>query len=43
MVEFLDSHQNQEVAKGRSWNDFKVLIGEEFCPSNEMQKLENEF
>ncbi|GKE60753.1 putative reverse transcriptase domain-containing protein, partial [Tanacetum coccineum] len=30
---------NQRV----SWNDFKALLLEEFCPSNEMEKLENEF
>ncbi|GJZ60137.1 reverse transcriptase domain-containing protein [Tanacetum coccineum] len=27
---------------GMSWEDFKTLIREEFCPSNEMQKLETE-
>nr|GEU52749.1 putative reverse transcriptase domain-containing protein [Tanacetum cinerariifolium] len=32
----------REVAVGMSWNDFKVLMKEEFCPSNEMQKLETE-
>ncbi|GKE02664.1 putative reverse transcriptase domain-containing protein [Tanacetum coccineum] len=26
-----------------AWNDFKALMIEEFCPSNEMEKLENEF
>ncbi|GJV69063.1 reverse transcriptase domain-containing protein [Tanacetum coccineum] len=26
-----------------SWNDFKALLVEEFCPSNEMERLENEF
>ncbi|GJW99293.1 putative reverse transcriptase domain-containing protein [Tanacetum coccineum] len=26
-----------------TWNDFKELMVEEFCPSNEMEKLENEF
>ncbi|GJY01114.1 putative reverse transcriptase domain-containing protein [Tanacetum coccineum] len=26
-----------------TWNDFKALIVEELCPSNEMEKLENEF
>ncbi|GJV15633.1 putative reverse transcriptase domain-containing protein [Tanacetum coccineum] len=30
----------QEVAIGMSWDNFKVLMREEFCPSNEMQKLE---
>ncbi|GKB24157.1 putative reverse transcriptase domain-containing protein [Tanacetum coccineum] len=27
---------------GMSWDNFKVLIREEFCPSNEMKKLETE-
>ncbi|GKD75011.1 putative reverse transcriptase domain-containing protein, partial [Tanacetum coccineum] len=27
----------------KSENDFKALLVEEFCPSNEMEKLENEF
>ncbi|GJW48709.1 putative reverse transcriptase domain-containing protein [Tanacetum coccineum] len=31
------------VAMGMSWNDFKALLVEEFCPSNEMENLENEF
>ncbi|GJT06292.1 hypothetical protein Tco_0840754 [Tanacetum coccineum] len=26
-----------------SWVDFKALLVEEFCPSNEIEKLENEF
>ncbi|GJX32978.1 retrovirus-related pol polyprotein from transposon TNT 1-94 [Tanacetum coccineum] len=30
----------REVAVGMSWDKFKVLMREEFCPSNEMQKLE---
>ncbi|GKA93762.1 reverse transcriptase domain-containing protein [Tanacetum coccineum] len=30
----------QEVAIGMSWDNFKVLMREEFCPSNEIQKLE---
>ncbi|GJV96771.1 putative reverse transcriptase domain-containing protein [Tanacetum coccineum] len=30
---------NQRV----SWNVFKALLMEEFCPSNKMEKLENEF
>ncbi|GJY10510.1 putative reverse transcriptase domain-containing protein [Tanacetum coccineum] len=39
----------QIQARGRmatmamTWNDFKALMVEEFCPSNEMEKLENEF
>ncbi|GJR35914.1 reverse transcriptase domain-containing protein [Tanacetum coccineum] len=31
------------AAMALPWNDFKALIIEEFCPSNEMEKLENEF
>ncbi|GKE21095.1 reverse transcriptase domain-containing protein, partial [Tanacetum coccineum] len=30
---------NQRV----NWNNFKALLMEEFCPSNKMEKLENEF
>ncbi|GJR97805.1 putative reverse transcriptase domain-containing protein [Tanacetum coccineum] len=35
--------RGREAAIGMSWNDFKALFVEEFCPSNEMEKLENEF
>ncbi|GKD17177.1 putative reverse transcriptase domain-containing protein, partial [Tanacetum coccineum] len=28
--------------QGMSWEDFKTLIKEEFCPSNEMKRLETE-
>ncbi|GJW63571.1 putative reverse transcriptase domain-containing protein [Tanacetum coccineum] len=31
------------AAMAMAWNDFKALMVEEFCPSNEMEKLENEF
>ncbi|GKD57535.1 reverse transcriptase domain-containing protein [Tanacetum coccineum] len=31
------------AAMAMSWNDFKALMVEEFCPSNEIEKLENEF
>ncbi|GJW54934.1 putative reverse transcriptase domain-containing protein [Tanacetum coccineum] len=31
-----------EVAVSMSWNDFKLMMIEEFCPSQEMQKLESE-
>ncbi|PWA68319.1 reverse transcriptase domain-containing protein [Artemisia annua] len=30
------------AAMGMTWEDFKALMVEEFCPSNEMQKLEEE-
>ncbi|GJY37543.1 reverse transcriptase domain-containing protein [Tanacetum coccineum] len=33
----------QEAAVGITWEDFKTLRREEFCPNNEMQKLEIEF
>ncbi|GKA14047.1 reverse transcriptase domain-containing protein, partial [Tanacetum coccineum] len=31
---------SQEVAVSMSWNDFKFMMIQEFCPSHEMQKLE---
>ncbi|GJT72900.1 reverse transcriptase domain-containing protein [Tanacetum coccineum] len=34
--------RSREVAIGMAWEDFKTLMREEFCPSNEMQKLETE-
>ncbi|GJY64591.1 putative reverse transcriptase domain-containing protein, partial [Tanacetum coccineum] len=39
-----DCGDNQKVkyTAGMSWDNFKVLMREEFCPSNEMQKLETE-
>ncbi|GJV26631.1 putative reverse transcriptase domain-containing protein, partial [Tanacetum coccineum] len=33
---------NREVVVSMSWNDFKFMMIEEFCPSHEMQKLESE-
>ncbi|GJZ61005.1 reverse transcriptase domain-containing protein [Tanacetum coccineum] len=35
--------RGREAANGMRWNDFKAFLVEEFCPSNEMEKLENEF
>ncbi|GJS79736.1 reverse transcriptase domain-containing protein [Tanacetum coccineum] len=35
--------RGREVANAMSWNDFKALLVEEFCPSNEMERLENKF
>ncbi|GJV61071.1 putative reverse transcriptase domain-containing protein [Tanacetum coccineum] len=32
----------REVAVGMSWDNFKLVMREEFCPSNKMQKLETE-
>nr|GEZ20051.1 hypothetical protein [Tanacetum cinerariifolium] len=37
-----NDRRGQDVAVGMSLNNFKVLMREEFCPSNEMQKLETE-
>ncbi|GJY00425.1 putative reverse transcriptase domain-containing protein [Tanacetum coccineum] len=34
--------RGRETAVGMSWEDFKTLTRKEFCPSNEMQKLETE-
>nr|GEX89172.1 reverse transcriptase domain-containing protein [Tanacetum cinerariifolium] len=33
---------SREVAVSMSWNDFKFMMIEDFCPSHEMQKLETE-
>ncbi|GJS07861.1 putative nucleotidyltransferase, ribonuclease H [Tanacetum coccineum] len=35
--------RGREAAMAMTWNDFKALMVEEFCLSNEMEKLENEF
>nr|GEV23682.1 reverse transcriptase domain-containing protein [Tanacetum cinerariifolium] len=35
-------YTRRKVVVGMLWDDFKVLMKEEFCPSNEMQKLETE-
>ncbi|GJZ08787.1 reverse transcriptase domain-containing protein [Tanacetum coccineum] len=34
--------RGRDAMNGMSWNDFKALLVEEFCPSNEMEKLELE-
>nr|GEY82852.1 reverse transcriptase domain-containing protein [Tanacetum cinerariifolium] len=33
----------KRAAIGMSWANFKALLVEEFCPSNKIEKLENEF
>ncbi|GJS38114.1 putative reverse transcriptase domain-containing protein [Tanacetum coccineum] len=43
LVAHPSSSKSHEVAIGMSWTDFKALLVEEFCPSNEMEKLETEF
>ncbi|GJT92007.1 putative reverse transcriptase domain-containing protein [Tanacetum coccineum] len=35
--------RGRESAMAMTWNDFKALMVEELCPSNKMEKLENEF
>nr|GEV58457.1 reverse transcriptase domain-containing protein [Tanacetum cinerariifolium] len=35
--------RGREAAVGMSWDDFKALMKEEYCLSNEMQKLEMDF
>ncbi|GJW77142.1 putative reverse transcriptase domain-containing protein [Tanacetum coccineum] len=35
--------RGREAAIGMTWVEFKALLMEEFCPSNEMEKLESEF
>ncbi|GKE86982.1 reverse transcriptase domain-containing protein [Tanacetum coccineum] len=35
--------RGREAAIGMSWTDFKALLVGEFCPGNEMQKLETKF
>ncbi|GKF51518.1 hypothetical protein Tco_0147985, partial [Tanacetum coccineum] len=43
MENVIDNTRGREAAIGMSWTDFKALLVEEFCPSNEMEKLELEF
>ncbi|GKC02569.1 reverse transcriptase domain-containing protein [Tanacetum coccineum] len=35
--------RGRKAAVGMAWEDFKALMKEEYCPSNEMQRLETEF
>ncbi|KAJ0470202.1 putative retrotransposon gag domain-containing protein [Helianthus annuus] len=32
-----------EMANATTWDDFKELMREEYCPRDEVQKLENEY
>nr|GEY12972.1 retrotransposon protein, putative, Ty3-gypsy subclass [Tanacetum cinerariifolium] len=43
VTRWIEKMEGQEDAIGITWNDFKALLVEELCPSNEMEKLENEF
>ncbi|GJW57258.1 retrotransposon protein, putative, ty3-gypsy subclass [Tanacetum coccineum] len=45
-IEKMESVQDMSGSRSRSWHDledFKTLTREEFCPNNDMQKLETEF
>ncbi|GJT53457.1 reverse transcriptase domain-containing protein [Tanacetum coccineum] len=42
-IEKMESARGREAAIGMTWVEFKALLMEEFCPSNEMEKLESEF
>ncbi|GKE25004.1 hypothetical protein Tco_1436516 [Tanacetum coccineum] len=44
-IEKIESVQTRgrEAVVGMTWEEFKTLTREEFCPNNEMQKLETEF
>ncbi|GJU44153.1 putative reverse transcriptase domain-containing protein [Tanacetum coccineum] len=35
--------RGRDAANAMKWNDFKALLTTEFCPSNEIEKLEGEF
>ncbi|GJW56738.1 putative reverse transcriptase domain-containing protein [Tanacetum coccineum] len=35
--------RGREAALGMTWEEFKVLFVKEFCPTNEMEKLETKF
>ncbi|GKA58567.1 hypothetical protein Tco_0757755 [Tanacetum coccineum] len=35
--------RGRDAANAMAWNDFKALLTIEFCPSNEIEKLEGEF
>ncbi|GKA72520.1 putative reverse transcriptase domain-containing protein [Tanacetum coccineum] len=42
-IDVLTRHSWHAIPKSMSWVHFKALLVEEFCPSNEMEKLENKF
>ncbi|GJS99940.1 hypothetical protein Tco_0821110 [Tanacetum coccineum] len=42
-IEKMKSVRGREAALGMTWEDFKALLMEEFCPRSEMEKLETEF
>ncbi|GJU31159.1 putative reverse transcriptase domain-containing protein [Tanacetum coccineum] len=42
VVELSDPHAKSRSSVSMSWNNFKFMMIQEFCPSHEMQKLESE-
>nr|GEY15171.1 reverse transcriptase domain-containing protein [Tanacetum cinerariifolium] len=42
MVEFLSGHIRTQVANEKSWGNMKKMMMEEFCPDEEVQRLEDE-
>nr|GEW13638.1 hypothetical protein [Tanacetum cinerariifolium] len=43
LVKEVTETRDREATVGMTWEDFKYLMRKEFCPNNEMQKLEIEF
>ncbi|GJZ29742.1 putative reverse transcriptase domain-containing protein [Tanacetum coccineum] len=43
MIKEMTETRGREATVGMTWEDFKVLMREELCPNNELQKLEIEF
>ncbi|GJS64440.1 putative reverse transcriptase domain-containing protein [Tanacetum coccineum] len=43
LVEYPCSNPRTGAAIAQSWDDFKKLLMEEYCPDDEVQKLESEF
>nr|GEU56209.1 putative reverse transcriptase domain-containing protein [Tanacetum cinerariifolium] len=43
LIKIVKETRGREVRVGMTWEDFKALMREVFCPKNKMQKLEIEF
>nr|GEU36856.1 hypothetical protein [Tanacetum cinerariifolium] len=43
VIKVVKEERGQEAAVGMTWEAFKDLTRKEFCPNNEMQKLETKF
>ncbi|GJR79207.1 reverse transcriptase domain-containing protein [Tanacetum coccineum] len=42
-VEKIESARGRTTAVSMAWDDFKTLLKDEYCPHDEMHRLENEF